>query len=226
MIKKVFLGAFNTKWEKLTDMNARELVATVPLCRSDGAVRDRAVHPPVAVERDVVPSGRSAEASATMTNSLLLLAPTLSLSAFAFILFGVDTLKGGGSRKAAFCLALLGLGVTAALVHPLGLVAPLSYGRGMLVADGLSFFLTCIALATTFLVVLLSEQDQGFDGLSLAVYYGLLLLAAVGLILVSCVERFPDDLPFHRAGGRAGVYPDRLPAPCGEVHAKARSSSS
>ena len=32
MIKKVFLGAFNTKWEKLTDMNARELVATVPLC--------------------------------------------------------------------------------------------------------------------------------------------------------------------------------------------------
>jgi len=32
MIKKVFLGAFNTKWEKLTDMNARELIATVPLC--------------------------------------------------------------------------------------------------------------------------------------------------------------------------------------------------
>ena len=32
MIKKVFLGAFNTKWQKLTDMNARELVATAPLC--------------------------------------------------------------------------------------------------------------------------------------------------------------------------------------------------
>ena len=32
MIKKVFLGALNTKWEKLTDMNARELIATVPLC--------------------------------------------------------------------------------------------------------------------------------------------------------------------------------------------------
>jgi NADH-quinone oxidoreductase subunit M len=32
MIKKVFLGAFNTKWENLTDMNARELIATVPLC--------------------------------------------------------------------------------------------------------------------------------------------------------------------------------------------------
>jgi NADH-quinone oxidoreductase subunit M len=32
MIKKVFLGPFNTKWEKLTDMDARELVAVVPLC--------------------------------------------------------------------------------------------------------------------------------------------------------------------------------------------------
>jgi NADH-quinone oxidoreductase subunit M len=32
MIKQVFLGAFNTKWEKLTDMNARELIAVVPLC--------------------------------------------------------------------------------------------------------------------------------------------------------------------------------------------------
>jgi NADH-quinone oxidoreductase subunit M len=32
MIKKVFLGEFNTKWEKLTDMNARELIAIVPLC--------------------------------------------------------------------------------------------------------------------------------------------------------------------------------------------------
>jgi len=32
MIKKVFLGTFNTKWEKLTDMDTRELVAVVPLC--------------------------------------------------------------------------------------------------------------------------------------------------------------------------------------------------
>lgn len=31
LIKKVFLGPFNTKWEGLTDMDGRELVATVPL---------------------------------------------------------------------------------------------------------------------------------------------------------------------------------------------------
>jgi NADH-quinone oxidoreductase subunit M len=31
MIKKVFLGPFNTKWEDLKDMDARELIATIPL---------------------------------------------------------------------------------------------------------------------------------------------------------------------------------------------------
>lgn len=32
MIKKVFLGPFNTKWENLKDMDARELIAVIPLC--------------------------------------------------------------------------------------------------------------------------------------------------------------------------------------------------
>jgi NADH-quinone oxidoreductase subunit M len=31
MIQKVFLGAFNTKWEDLKDMDIRELIAIVPL---------------------------------------------------------------------------------------------------------------------------------------------------------------------------------------------------
>lgn len=31
LIKKVFLGPFNTRWENLEDMNGRELIATVPL---------------------------------------------------------------------------------------------------------------------------------------------------------------------------------------------------
>jgi NADH-quinone oxidoreductase subunit N len=125
-----------------------------------------------------------------MRNSLILLAPTLSLSAFAFALFGVDTLKGGGPRKSAFWLTLVGLAVTAVLVYHAGLGSPVSYGRGMLVADGLSFFLTGIALATVFFVVLLTEQDQAFEGFSLAAYYGLLLLAAVGLILVASANDF------------------------------------
>jgi NADH-quinone oxidoreductase subunit N len=123
-------------------------------------------------------------------NSLRLLAPSLSLSAFAFALFGVDTLKGGGSRKAGFWLTLVALFVTAALVRPWGLSTPVLYGRGMLVADGLSFFLTCIALVTSLFVVLLSEQDNTMSEQSLAVYYGLLLLAVVGLIFVSAANDF------------------------------------
>ena len=31
MMEKVFLGPFNAKWEELTDMNARELAAILPL---------------------------------------------------------------------------------------------------------------------------------------------------------------------------------------------------
>ena len=31
MIKKVFLGPFNTRWESLKDMNLRELIAVTPL---------------------------------------------------------------------------------------------------------------------------------------------------------------------------------------------------
>jgi len=123
-------------------------------------------------------------------NSFFLLAPALSLSAFAFVLFGMDTLKGGGSRNGGFWLTLAGLVVTAALVRPAGLASPILFGRGMLVADGLSFFLTCITLSTTFFVVLLSEQDNTLGGQPLAVYYGLLLLAAVGLILVASANDF------------------------------------
>ena len=60
----------------------------------------------------------------------------------------------------------------------------------MLIADGLSFFLTWIALLTTFFVVLMSEYDKTFDGMSLSVYYGLLFLAATGLILVASANDF------------------------------------
>jgi len=126
-------------------------------------------------------------------SSLKLLAPTLALSAFAFALFGLDTFKNrlsASARTSGFWVTLIGLAVTAALVPWAGLDIPVSYGRGMLIADGLSFFLTWIALMTTFLVVLMSEFDRTFEGLSLSVYYGLLLLAATGLILVVSANDF------------------------------------
>jgi NADH-quinone oxidoreductase subunit N len=126
-------------------------------------------------------------------SSLKLLAPTIALSAFAFALFGLDTLKdrtSPGSRRSGFWLTLIGLAVAAIVVPWTGLDVPVIYGRGMLIADGLSFFLTWIALLTTFFVVLMSEQDRTFEGLSLSVYYGLLFLAATGLILVVSANDF------------------------------------
>src|SRR5260221_9286677 len=120
-------------------------------------------------------------------NNLRLLAPALSLSAFAFALFGMDTLKNKKSpagRSAGFWVMLIGLMVSAALVPSAGLHGVISYGRGMLVADGLSYLMTWISLITIVFVVLMSEYDRTFTGLSLNVYYGLLLLSATGLLLV------------------------------------------
>jgi NADH-quinone oxidoreductase subunit N len=128
-----------------------------------------------------------------MMNELHLFAPVLSLSAFAFVLFGLDTVKNRnspGTRRATFWVALLGLAISAALVSAAGLDKPIAFGRGMLVTDSLSFFLTWITLVTVFLVVILSEYDHTFDGLPLAVYYGLFLLAATGLILVVSANDF------------------------------------
>jgi NADH-quinone oxidoreductase subunit N len=128
-----------------------------------------------------------------MITSLNLIAPTLVLGAFAFILFALDTGKSRtspGSRAAAMWLTLLGLAGAGYLIPFSGIDNPVIYGRGMLVSDALSFFLSWIALLTTFLVVILSENDRTFEGLSLAVYYGLLLLSATGLILVVSANDF------------------------------------
>jgi NADH-quinone oxidoreductase subunit N len=128
-----------------------------------------------------------------MTTGFRLLAPTLVLSAFAFLLFGLDTLKGRarpGVKSAGFWLALLGLGISAAMISSAGQPTPILYGRGMLVSDSLSFILSWIAILTTFLVVILSENDRTFEELPLCAYYGLLLLSATGLILVVSANDF------------------------------------
>src|SRR5688572_22382924 len=104
---------------------------------------------------------------------LKLLAPTLSLSAFAFILFGLDTVRARTSEKTrsvAFGLTLLGLVVSALLIPCSVLRTPTSYGHGMLIADGLSFVMSWIALSATFIVVVMSQQDRSFEGVPLSAY--------------------------------------------------------
>lgn len=128
-----------------------------------------------------------------MMTSLPYLLPPLVLSAFAFVLFGVDAYNTGrsaASRKIELTLATLGI-LGALVVIPVTLPGSSTlFGRNMLIWDGTSYFITWIALLTTLLVVFLSSRHKPFDGMSLSVYFGLLLLAAVGLIFVASANDF------------------------------------
>lgn len=126
-------------------------------------------------------------------SALRLLAPALVLSGFSLALFGVDAFFPGTSTRRSpmpFYLGFLGLLLSAFLIPCVDPQVPLIYGRGMLVADGLSFALSWISLLTTLIVVLLSESDRVLNGHSLAVYYGMLLLSATGLILAVSANDF------------------------------------
>jgi len=125
--------------------------------------------------------------------SLRLLLPMITLSAVAFILFGVDAAAHEATtavRKAGLWITLLGVAAGAYLLTPQNGDAPVVFGRQMLVWDGLSFFLSWVALLTVFFVALLSEHDKEFDGMRLSAYFGLLLLSAVGLILIASANDF------------------------------------
>lgn len=125
-------------------------------------------------------------------NTYRLLAPLFSLSAFSFLLFGVDAwtrnVKNGG-RRFSFWLALIGVITSAAVLH-----APLMNGslfaRQMLIWDGLSYFFSWIILLTLVLVVLLSEFFVEFENTRLSAYYGLLLLAGAGLMFLVSANDF------------------------------------
>jgi NADH-quinone oxidoreductase subunit N len=125
-------------------------------------------------------------------NTYRLLAPLFTLSAFAFLLFGVDAwtkVPTKGNRRISFWITLVGVIAAMVAIYP-----PLEEGsifaRQMLIWDGLSYFFTWVTLITVVLVILLSEQFADFDGLRLSTYYGLLLLSAAGLIFLVSANDF------------------------------------
>jgi NADH-quinone oxidoreductase subunit N len=118
--------------------------------------------------------------------SLRLLAPILALSSFAILLFGVDAYARQvtpGVRKLSFWLSIIGIVIAAAALYPPQSVSPL-FGRDMLIWDGMAYFFSWIVLLTMLFVVLLSENYRDFSSMRLSAYYGLLLLAAAGLIFL------------------------------------------
>ena len=129
-----------------------------------------------------------------MNPSIRLLAPVFSLSAFAFLLFGVDAMAEQATdrlRRLSFWLGLIGSVVTALLlVAPSADLGPHIFGRQMLIWDGLSYFLSWIAVLTLFFVILLSERYREFAGMRLSAYFGLLLLSTSGLIFLSSANDF------------------------------------
>ncbi len=125
--------------------------------------------------------------------SLRLISPILALTGFALALFGVDAFANPSTAKRSplsFALAIVGLITGALLIPCMDFNTPLVFGRGMLVADGLSFALSWISLLTTLLAVMLSEQDRALAGTSRAVYYGMLLLSATGLLVAVSANDF------------------------------------
>jgi len=129
-------------------------------------------------------------------DSLFLLSPVLVLTAFAFVLFGVDALTSkpsatSVSQRLSFWLALLALAVASVclLQVPSGLENPL-FGRGMLVWDGLSYFFSWMAIISIFLVVLMSDRYRDFAQARLSSYFAFLLLAGVGLIFLVSANDF------------------------------------
>src|SRR5689334_11545718 len=113
-------------------------------------------------------------------NSYCLLAPLVSLSAFSFALFALDAWTSKlGSRRAGFWLALIGIVVSAALLHT-PLASGSLFARQMLIWDGLSYFFSWVTLLTLMFVVLMSSTFKDFEGIRMSAYYGLLLLSAAG----------------------------------------------
>ena len=127
-----------------------------------------------------------------MTLSLRLISPALCLSFFAFLLLGIDAFSRTASlavRRAGFWTALIGI-IAALLLLPAPAETPILFGHQMLVWDGLSYFLSWVALLTIFFVLMLSEQYRPFTGLRLSAYFSLLLLAGVGLLFIGMCNDF------------------------------------
>ncbi len=123
-----------------------------------------------------------------MSQSFRLCAPALVLSGFSFLLFAIDAFRSKNLRtssQVSFWTAIAGLLAAGALLPCRGFDTAILYGKGMLVADGLSVFMSWIAILSTFLVVLLSDQDEAHAGPSSAVYFGMLLLSATGLLMAA-----------------------------------------
>jgi NADH-quinone oxidoreductase subunit N len=111
--------------------------------------------------------------------------PETIVSAVAILVMLVDAYGTGRQRRASAWLALVGLvGATAATVPLWGVKTAPAYS-GMLVTDPLRLVFTWATLAASVLTVLLSMRWLDEDELPAGEFYGLLLFATVGMMLMA-----------------------------------------
>lgn len=126
-----------------------------------------------------------------MNESLRLAAPALTLTAFALLQFALDawgTLSKATVRRLTFGTSFLALIAAGALVPGPRIDSATVFGRGMLIWDGLSYFVTWLGLFAAGMTILLSPSHRAFHGLRLAAYNGLMLLATVGVLFVGLAQ--------------------------------------
>lgn len=124
--------------------------------------------------------------------SFRLIAPILSLTSFAFLLFALDAAVKENSAKVrrwGFWLTIAAV-VVSALLMPLPGQAGMIFGRQMLIWDGLSYFLSGIAILTVLFVLLIGENYSEYKNVRMSAYLGLLLMSAAGLSLLAASNDF------------------------------------
>jgi NADH-quinone oxidoreductase subunit N len=122
--------------------------------------------------------------------TLRILAPIAALCGGAVVLLMLDAFAAHANdryRRAALRVTLVSLlAALALLIFPMGDVV--SFGRGLIVWDGISYFTALLALFSLLFVVLISERSRALSVLRTGTYYALLLLAGAGLMLVGSAD--------------------------------------
>lgn len=120
-----------------------------------------------------------------ITRGLALLAPELAVALAALLIFAIDLLLPGGARRRPLMLvALAGLAAGFALAV-LQLGAPATAFGGFLVADAYAAFFQMLFIFAAALVILASETFVDRLAEFETEFYGLVLLATVGFMLLA-----------------------------------------
>ncbi len=116
---------------------------------------------------------------------LYLIAPEIIITAFGFLVLLVDVFAPKGEKKGYLGVLSL-IGVVIAFFYTLPLVGSGRVGlEGMFTTDGFAIFFKITILIVAFLTILISMGYASREGIGFGEYYGLLLFATLGMMLMA-----------------------------------------